>query len=163
MWVRNFVAGVLPAVATFAALAQGACPCGSGTRVVEPQLTVLLANRTVCGSAGGDSWQEFHSGSTASGGPLIDYKKGPQDAVDPTQTVGTWGVSNDVVTYTYPSAGAYQFAVCQADNNTLNFCGAARNVTGARLINGQAACSGSTAAQQLRSSRPINPLLPAKR
>lgn len=159
MWVKSFVAGVLPILAASAALAQQACPCGSGTRVVGDALATLLGGRTVCASAGNESWQEFHSG--ASSGQLIDWKKGPQDPVDPTEAVGSWQVGNDLVTYTYGST-SYAYSVCTVPGETLNFCSASRNVTGATVRNGQVSCSGSAAAQLLRGSRPASPLPPLR-
>lgn len=137
MWVRTFLAGVLPALATCAALAQD-CSCG-GTRVVQPALGPLLSEKTVCASAGGDSWQEYHKGAT--GGELIDWKLGRGHPIDPTETVGTWAISNDLVVYAY-GTNSYQFQVCQAQN-TVNFCSPARSVVGATLRAGQVACSSS--------------------
>ena len=140
-----------------ATFAQVACPCGGGTRVTGPALVNLLAGRTVCGTAGGDQWQEFHSGATANGGPLIDWKLGPGHPVDPTTQVGTWSIAdvdtaNTIAIYNYGSGGTYGYAVC-LNGATVNFCGSAgapRNartaatagtdVLNATLIAGQASC-----------------------
>lgn len=149
MRIRTIVAGLLPALAAMSAAAQTPCPCGAGTRVAGADLVALLGNRTVCAAAGGEEWQEYHRGTNAAGGQLIDYKKGPTDPVDPTETVGRWSVQGEEVVYNYLGSGAYAHAVCQS-GNTLSFCGQ-RTVTGATLRNGQVACAGSQAAQ-LRSS-----------
>lgn len=141
------------------------CPCGPGTRVTGQALVALLGTKTVCGQLKDDTWQEFHSGTTAAGGSLIDYKRGPNDPVDPSKQVGNWSVQNvgaadSYVVYDYGSGGAYSFAVCQA-GGSVSFCGitppnaavtntrssrgavAGSNVTGATLINGQNACPAS--------------------
>lgn len=128
----------------FAGLAwaqPGGCPCGGGTVVVGAALSTLLGGKTVCATAGGSRWQEFH---TLGGGALIDYKKGPGDPVDPTETVGSWSVTGESgnVVYNYGSGGTYQYVVCQ-DTSTVNFCGSGFsgiNVVGATLLNGQVAC-----------------------
>lgn len=141
------VAGVAALVMGGAAFAQEACPCGSGTRVGnQAALAALLGNKTVCAAVGNDAWQEFHSGATVAGGPLIDYKLGPGHPVDPTETVGAWSViggagarSGSSVSYRYTGGSTYVYAVCDA-GATVNFCSAARNITGARLLAGQVAC-----------------------
>ena len=141
-----------------AAFAQDPCPCGSGTRVgTAAAVATLLGNKTVCAAAGNDSWQEFHSGATEAGGPLIDYKLGPGHPVDPSETVGSWSVvsgagtrTGAAVSHNYGSGGTYTYVVCDAAG-TVNFCGAPRNVTGATLRNGQVSCSG--AARAARGAR----------
>jgi hypothetical protein len=132
-------------------MAQATCTCG-GTRVVGNDLLALLGNRTVCAAVGNESWQEFHTGNTNAGGPLIDYKKGPNDRVDPSEPVGSWSIAANRVTYNYGAGGTYVYDVCAATGNTVNFCGGSRNVTGATVRDGQVACSGTSAAQLLRSS-----------
>ena len=141
MLVRILVAGLLPLFVSMAAQAQTACSCG-GTRVTGNALQTLLANRTVCAAAGNESWQEFHSGNGS--GPLIDWKRGPNDPVDPSETVGSWSLTANQVSYNYGSGGTYHYDVCVAANSIVNFCGASRNITGATLRQGQVSCSAST-------------------
>jgi hypothetical protein len=150
----RFVAGLISVLAGGAAYAQGACPCGgAGTRLAEPALSTLLAGKTVCAKVGNEAWQEFHSGSTAAGGQLIDYKRGPGHPVDPSEVVGSWSVVGSAgaktgwrVRYDYGSGGAYEYAVCQAGTalSPISFCGTgstiSRNITGARLQTGQGPC-----------------------
>jgi hypothetical protein len=106
-----------------AALAQG-CPCNAaGTRTASAAaLTSLLSNKMVCGSVGGDSWQEWHNGSSS--GVVVDYKMGPSHPNDPSTTVGTYAVNADnTVTYTYGSQ-TYKYAVCSTARSIYTFCGA---------------------------------------
>ncbi len=149
MFSKRVAAGAAALFIGGAAFAQGACPCGSGTRVESAAaIATLLGGKTVCAAAGSDTWQEFHSGTTTAGGPLIDYKLGPGHPVDPSEQVGTWSVeavptarTGAAVTHNYGSGGVYTYQVCDA-GTTVNFCSAGgRNVTGATLRAGQVACA----------------------
>ena len=75
--------------------AQQNCSCGSGQRVApDTKIAALLGGKTVCASLSAtEQWQEYHVGNSTAGGDLIDYKKGPSDAVDPTEKVGTWSTT----------------------------------------------------------------------
>jgi len=165
--LKAALAAVLLMPVVMTATAQ-TCPCGTGTRATGNTLVKLLAGQTVCGRSKANTWQEFHSGATEAGGPLIDWKLGPGHPMDPSKQVGTWSVQNvatadSFVVYNYGSGGSYSYAVCQAGNN-VNFCGVAppaaatnnarssrgavgvaavpgTNVLGASLIRGQMACS----------------------
>ncbi len=128
------------------ALAQ-TISCPSGSPLSASDITTLLGSKTVCASSGGDRWQEFHSGT---GGALIDYKKGPNDPVDPTTQVGTWGASASgagygQVTYNYTDGGTstYRFAVCAVSNSsatgTFVPLQSGSNIP-FTLISGQSAC-----------------------
>lgn len=139
MLIRILVAGLLPFFATMAAQAQGTCSCG-GTQVVGNAVQALLSNRTVCAASGNESWQEFHHPA----GPLVDWKKGPSDPVDPSETVGSWSVTGNKVNYNYGSGGTYLYDVCAASSTTVNFCGGSRNITGATLRQGQVSCNASS-------------------
>jgi hypothetical protein len=99
-------------------------------------LTTLLSNRMVCATLGSEAWQEWHNGTSS--GLLVDYKRGPSDATDPSATVGTYVVNADnTVTYNYSGGPSYTYDVCLvASSNTYTFCGAShggRNITGARI------------------------------
>lgn len=81
----------------------------------------FITGATVCVSRGAERWQEYH----ASGGDLIDYKRGRDHPTDPTKKVGTWSVTGlvnprsarpardqgPVLLHTYGST-TYAFAVC---------------------------------------------------
>jgi len=94
-----------------------AADCSS--RPVSP-LQRFLINRTACATKdNGDKWQEFHQ----AGGALIDYKRGPNDPVDPTKQVGTWLVGpSSRVCYDYGSGGKYCYTVHSIGNAKYEFC-----------------------------------------
>jgi hypothetical protein len=141
MNLRFPVVGTILAVGLVGqSLAQLACPAGT-TRVT--QLQQLVGGNTVCAVRGADQWQEFHQG--ASGGALIDFKKGPTDPVDPTATVGTWSAQNGAnssLTHTYTDGSSFAWLVCQVTPTTYTFVslGGAGTITGATIRVGQGAC-----------------------
>jgi hypothetical protein len=87
--------------------------CTSGTLLQSPEITTLVANRYACvGSFPTAQWNELHSGSN-----VLDYKKGPTDPVDPSDTAtnptGTFAVTggdSGTITYTYGSS-AYGYNI----------------------------------------------------
>lgn len=96
------------------ALAQS-CPSPMNQSAVQS----LVTNQYVCGSIGGDSWNELHQ----AGGVLQDYKKGPTDPVDPSAVVGNWTVNSDgTITYAYGSL-SYTYQVQVNAGNQYSFCG----------------------------------------
>ena len=119
--------------------AQNNCSCGAGTRVAPADdIATLLGGNTVCAAVGdSERWQEYHEGTTNAGGALTDYKKGPDDKVDPSKVVGSWstaGTGTDSrVIYDYGSiATTYEYEVCHQSGGTILFCGAqygGRNIT----------------------------------
>ncbi len=131
-------AGVGMAVLGMAGQAVAACavpvgPPGPITAVnTVATLNALLTGNTVCSPPTATQpnflWQELHQ----AGGALVDYKRGPGHAVDPTQTVGSWvatgfGVNGirATVTHTYLGAGGtYNYSVFNNGNGTHSFCGA---------------------------------------
>lgn len=124
------------------AVAQS-CPGGTTQVANTPnQLDQLLTGNTLCAVRAPDSWQEFHQ----SGGALIDFKRGPADPVDPTETVGTWSTTNGanaVVTHNYGAGGVFSWLVCQVGATTtytLVSSGASGTITGATFRAGQGAC-----------------------
>ena len=141
------VAPFLLALSGFSSAQGQPCSCGSGTMVNSAaNIATLLGGKTVCASLGTDKWQEYHAGTTPAVGTLTDYKKGPNDPVDPSKVVGSWsatgsGTSSRVV-YNYGAGGTYQYQVCQ-NGSSLNLCGASTggvNVVGASLVNGSGGC-----------------------
>jgi hypothetical protein len=136
---------------------QPSCPCdSSATRTPTVlALTQLLSNKMVCGSSGGDSWQEWHNGSSS--GPVVDYKLGPGDPVDPSTTVGSFTINADnTVSYTYGST-SYKYAVCSTARSTYTFCGAAyggRDLTDLMIGgNGLQSCVSVAAAIRIKTAR----------
>ena len=119
-----------------AAQAQTACSCDAAAVRTASQaaLVGLLSQKMVCANVGGELWQEWHNGTTATGGPVVDYKLG-SDPKDPSAPVGTYVVGADnTVTYTYGSS-SYKYEVCAAAG-FYSFCGAqygGRNITGAKI------------------------------
>jgi hypothetical protein len=62
---------------------------------------------------------------------VTDFKKGPTDAVDPSEQVGTYsiaagtGASYDRITYNYGTGGAFTYAITPKAGTTAgtyNFC-----------------------------------------
>lgn len=138
----TFVACLLAVGLVGEASAQSSCP--SGTSQVS-NVTTLVSTHTLCAARGSDRWQEYHSGGPSSG-PLIDYKLGPSNTVDPTAPVGSWTASNganSLLTHTYSGGSSFSWLVCQVGSSstyTLVSTGGAGTITGATVIAGQAAC-----------------------
>ena len=119
--------------------------CLGGTRLDAAQITALLTNNTVCVPAAtvpNMTWQELHVG----GGSLVDFKRGPGHAIDPTETVGTWSVSgteagNSIVTHNYGSGGTYTYSVFGSGvvGDPHSFCGSSPEIA-ARVKLGGGAC-----------------------
>lgn len=146
--LRNFlVVGFLGLASAGSAFAQ-ACPCASSPAVLindSAALATKLGNKMACAVVGNEQWQEWHNGSSS--GPVVDYKKGPADPVDPSTSVGTFVINADAtITYAYGSS-TYRYAVCsEGTGSTTHFCGAAlggRDILNARVGgSGLQACSG---------------------
>lgn len=114
-------------------LASAACPG-------QPTAATVLGGKTLCVTkSNGDRFQEFHQG--ASGGDLIDYKRGATHPVDPTKKVGTWRAEGNDVVYDYGPALQYRYTVYQRGNSG-NFClqGNGEEITPSAVLTGQAAC-----------------------
>jgi hypothetical protein len=112
--ISSSAALILLACGAGDALGQGACP----PRLIGAQLVTTLSGKYVCarrpGTSIADSWNELHQGTTAAGGPIMVYKRGPSDPVDPSKVVGRYSIdtSASTVTYHYLDAGGpYTYAV----------------------------------------------------
>lgn len=127
----------------------------TGTALNAGQLTTLLSGNTVCGrpaagypGSSTDRWQEQHQ----SGGQLWDYKRGPTDAVDPSERVGSWSIVSDVqlsarVLHSYLGGSTYIWRVYRQGTGpsfTYSFCttGAVEHVR-AFVLAGSVGCGGS--------------------
>lgn len=141
MNLRFSVVGCMLAVGLVGqSFAQLAWPAGT-TRVNQVQQ--LVGGNTLCAARNGERWQEYHQGN--SNGSLIDWKRGPTDPVDPTETVGAWSAqngSNSSLTHTYTGGLSFSWLVCQATPTTYTLVslGAAGTITGATIRGGQGAC-----------------------
>lgn len=100
--------------------AQG-CGPGSGNNIDAAQVTNLLNNRYACvGTSPNADWNELHSG-----GFVLDYKKGPADKVDPSDTLahptGTYAITAlpGTVTYTYPGGHVYGYTIHANGTGTI--------------------------------------------
>lgn len=90
-------------------------------------LKKILSGQTVCAVKGnGDKWQEEHNKD----GTLWDYKKGPNDPVDPRSKVGSWSVNEtgqgaakkEEVCYDYANAGRYCYTLHQTGQRQYDLC-----------------------------------------
>jgi hypothetical protein len=127
---------------------QAFAACDNASRLNAAQIGALLAGNTVCVPAINTvpmTWQELHSGG-ATGGTLIDFKRGVGHATDPSETVGTWtvngtGVGNSTVTHNYGTGGSYTYTVhgTGAVNSNHSFCAGATEIVG-RVKSGGGAC-----------------------
>jgi hypothetical protein len=137
---------VSSAALAFAGTAQAQCSCNGNAQLKNPALAAALAGKTVCvGSAPTWQSQEQHTGGPTSG-DLVDYKRGPNDKIDPSEKVGTWSVSGNggssSVTYSYTGGGTYKFQACSAGGNSIGFCpdGSARSTVNATVKASIGAC-----------------------
>lgn len=84
----------------------------------------MLEGQYACGSSGGETWDELHSG-----GLVLDYKKGPNDPVDPSDTAshptGSYAYSSSgtdgTVTYTYGGT-SYSYFIQAGSGSSYYFC-----------------------------------------
>ena len=125
-----------------AAAAQGVCS-GNGARILGTDvLTQTVRGQTMCASRGAERWQELHR----FGGDLIDFKKGPNDPVDPSTRVGSWSVvpgagGAALLRHDYGGGQVYDFAVCRAGEVfALVPIGGGSRITGIRLVSGGNGC-----------------------
>ena len=174
---RLITAAALGLAFVSAAQAQTTCSCNPSNASPAPirtastaALTNLLTNKMVCGGANGNyTWQEWHNGT--SGGPIVDYKLGPNSPSDPSTTVGSYVVNgNNTVTYNYANGGgSYTYEVCYASaSNTYSFCGKqfGGDDIGGLVIGGSGSLQSCSAlSSPVRSARPTPapaPIAPLK-
>jgi len=105
LWiVALMIAGIGVSAESFAG-----CPAGFEQ---SNNVRNLMKNNTLCASSGSDSYQEFHAWPS---GILTDYKRGPNDPVDPSADVGTWWADNNnsKITHEYNNGGGkWAWAIC---------------------------------------------------
>lgn len=102
--------------------------CTSGTLLTEAQISNLLANRYACANISAtEHWNELHSSPY-----VLDYKEGPTDPVDPSDTVshptGTYAITGvsgpqttGTVTYNYGAGGTYGYNIYANGSGTVPF------------------------------------------
>jgi hypothetical protein len=138
-------AGLLAYLLVGQAWAQTQCPAGGivGTTRVTGDLAALLSGKTMCARNANHRWQEFHKSDR----DLIDYKMGPNHAMDPTEKVGTWSTvngSNATVTHNYLGGTTYTWQVCKTSSSPdlymLISTQGAPTLTNVTLLNGQVPC-----------------------
>lgn len=142
---------IISVILLMAASGNTMADCKSNSRIDSPTLNNLLTNNTVCKANtpanGLWNWQEYHNPS----GSLIDYKRGPDNAIDPTKTVGVWSISptTSTVTYNYGPGQSYTYTVHKPSNNAsgppYDFClsegpSITPTVAGATIISGSSGC-----------------------
>lgn len=133
------------ALAGLPAVSSAACAAPSVRVNTKAAMSALLTGNTVCVPPDIPppptmDAQELHQ----SGGALIDYKRGPGHAVDPTKQIGTWSVTGSdgrgvFVTYDYGGGKIYTYAVWKNLDGTNSFCSANPEVK-ARVKTGGGAC-----------------------
>lgn len=115
----SVVSALMSGLLVTAGEAMAAC---SGTPLTQTQLTSTLTSNTVCATRSSESWQELHQ----SGGALVDFKRGPGDPVDPSETVGSWSIRGTsavaTVFYDYGSGGNFTYQVYANGGNSYSFC-----------------------------------------
>ncbi len=130
---------------------QAIAACTNPTRLSAAQISALVGGNTVCVpnvTVPTMTWQELHVGtSTSTTGALIDFKRGPGHAVDPSETVGTWtvngtGAGNATITHSYNAGGgSYIYTVHGTGvvGSDHSFCVGATEIV-ARVKAGGGAC-----------------------
>jgi len=110
----------------YSSQAYATCP---GAEMSGTDISTLLTNNYACVlplSPSGSN--ELHQ----AGGNLVEYAKGPSDAVDPSHTVGTWNVSGTTtgsVNYTYAAGGSYSYQICAGSTSPYTFSAGSSNMS----------------------------------
>ena len=123
---------LIAAVAAFAFNATQVlanCPPGQNLGATNnPTIQSVLGGKYACvGARPSLQNNELHTGTTtATSGQVLDYKQGPSDLNDPSDTVahptGTYSISGDVITYTYGSQ-SYSYNINQTPSGSVyTFC-----------------------------------------
>ena len=106
------------------AVAQLPCPAGlTGAQLVTTLSGMYACAKRAPGNPANDIWNELHQGTTAAGGNVMDYKRGPGHPVDPSKVVGTYFISlgANTVTYTYGDPGGpYTYSLRTVPNPDPN-------------------------------------------
>ena len=124
---------VLSACGAGQAAAQD-CTSASTAGMTPLQIKNLVSNQYACANfSPTEHWNELHNSSSGSG-YVLDYKQGPTDPVDPSDTpshpTGTFAISAPtgaqspgVITYTYGSSSFGYYVVDNLTHPQYSFCG----------------------------------------
>ena len=103
------------------------CPSGQNLgHMNNPTIQSVLGGKYACVGTPLQN-NELHTGSTtATSGQVLDYKKGPSDPNDPSDTpahpTGTYSISGEVITYTYGSL-TFSYNINQTPSGSVyTFC-----------------------------------------
>lgn len=101
--------------------------------MTKQQIQATIGNRWACANLSAtEHWNEYHTGGASNGsGSVLDYKKGPNDPVDPSATTANptghyvvvlmTGAKNSVygtITYNYGAGGSYTYTVSPDSGTT---------------------------------------------
>jgi len=132
---RIVIAGALAVVLSAGSASAQTC---TGTPMTSAAITSLIAGRYACANISPTQhWNELHQA-----GKVLDYKKGPTDPIDPSDTAthptGTFAVTGSggpqttgTVTYNYGAGGTYGYNIYAngtgtnpfSATGTYSFCG----------------------------------------
>ena len=135
---------IVTSLILFAAItgeAIAACPGSNGNSASVADITgILAAGRYACGL----QYNGKYFNETLSGGKVLDFRRGPADPHDPSETVGTAegtyvisagaGGNPDTITYTYSTSFKYSISPKNSTApGTYTFCQEAGPNAGATL------------------------------
>lgn len=134
--VLAFVSGQASAACTEGAGWKKMNAAGSGGSLALS----TLAGKTVCVGAS-PTWdaQEFHQTPGGTANNLIDFKRGPGHAIDPTSPVGTWSIEGDQIRHNYGVGANYIYDVYEK-SGSYSFCVGASEKAAATVRSGQVGC-----------------------
>ena len=123
---------LIATVVVFAFNASQVLACVAGHNLghggSNPTIQSVLGGNYACvGTRPSLQNNELHTGSaTATSGQVLDYKQGPSDPNDPSDTpahpTGTYSISGEVITYTYGSQ-SYSYNIDETPSgNVYTFC-----------------------------------------
>lgn len=99
-----------------------------------------LGGKTVCvGSSPTWEAQEFHQGTSGAANNLIDFKRGPGHATDPTGPVGSWSIEGNQIRHNYGAGANYIYDVYEK-SGAYSFCVGSSEKAAATVRTGQVGC-----------------------
>lgn len=102
------------------AVAAGPCPTTTPPALNGQAIRALVSNKYGCAARGNERWNELHQGSGLGPHNVQDYKRGPNDPVDPTKVVGTYTITDNgpnspgTILYNYGPTAQYRYVVKEA-------------------------------------------------
>ena len=108
------------------------CSTASSSGISASAIQSLVANQYACvGTSPNAEWNELHN-SNGRAGNVLDYKKGPKDPVDPSDTAshptGSYVIAGShnnpgTITYTYGTNAYGYYVVDTSTAPVYSFCG----------------------------------------